>query len=419
MANFSGTTYGPYDGRGFRIRLSWAGTQNEAANTSTFTYIRMYLESTNNNFSSWTHTTYMKVNTGGSDVTLASSNKQYSIGKNSSLLIHEVTNRNTTHNADGTKTWNMWCYMDANSDAFYVVNNAYLPSGAPATKYSVSIPTISQTPVYTVNINGSTYNVEEGQTFSFPSAPAAQTGYYFAGWSYNGGFTTSSTFVVYGDVSFSPVYYPYDYTLYFNANGGSVFPSSREVAYNSTYGSLPIPSRSGYSFNGWYTSPSGGSQVYSTTVMGQGATIYAQWTALAPGFVDQSVASTLIINQNINSVANNSVSATNTDSYSILYSGSGANPTGWLSIDNSGNLSGSTSIAGNYTFKIRATSSAAQTQDSNTLSIDVVYPGARTTSLLNNSSISIARRFDGSQWVPLTLMKRWNGSSWVDITNRP
>lgn len=70
------------------------------------------------------------------------------------------------------------------------------------------------------------------------------------------------------------------YTVTFNANGGSVASSSKTVTNGSTYGTLPTPSRSGYTFNGWYTTSSGGSRVYaSNTVNLTGnQTLYAHWT---------------------------------------------------------------------------------------------------------------------------------------------
>lgn len=41
------------------------------------------------------------------------------------------------------------------------------------------------------------------------------------------------------------------YTLYFNANGGSVTPSSKTVYFGSAVGTLPTPSASGKVFQGW------------------------------------------------------------------------------------------------------------------------------------------------------------------------
>lgn len=45
---------------------------------------------------------------------------------------------------------------------------------------------------------------------------------------------------------------PFDrYTVTFDANGGTVNVPSKEVAYGSKYGSLPTPTRTGYTFLGW------------------------------------------------------------------------------------------------------------------------------------------------------------------------
>ena len=70
------------------------------------------------------------------------------------------------------------------------------------------------------------------------------------------------------------------FTVSFNANGGSVSPTSKTVTFGSTYGSLPAPTRTGYTFTGWYTAPSGGSRVLGTTAVTTAAnhTLYAQWT---------------------------------------------------------------------------------------------------------------------------------------------
>ena len=66
--------------------------------------------------------------------------------------------------------------------------------------------------------------------------------------------------------------------LTFNANGGKVSPSSRNQTYNAVLGTLPIPTKSGYIFTGWYTSASGGSEVTTSTKMTSlTMTIYAHW----------------------------------------------------------------------------------------------------------------------------------------------
>lgn len=70
-------------------------------------------------------------------------------------------------------------------------------------------------------------------------------------------------------------------TVTLNANGGSVSSSSLTVKKSGTYGTLPTPTRAGYTFKGWYTAASGGSKVTSSTKLIQNSahTLYARWTA--------------------------------------------------------------------------------------------------------------------------------------------
>ena len=67
-------------------------------------------------------------------------------------------------------------------------------------------------------------------------------------------------------------------TLVYNANGGTVSPSSKTVNKGEAIGTLPTPTRSGYTFNGWFTAIEGGSKVASTTRLETNAAIYAHWT---------------------------------------------------------------------------------------------------------------------------------------------
>jgi len=73
------------------------------------------------------------------------------------------------------------------------------------------------------------------------------------------------------------------YTVTLNANGGSVSPTSITVTKGSTYSALPTPTRSSYTFNGWYTAASGGSKVNPTDTVNLtgNTTLYAQWTQQA------------------------------------------------------------------------------------------------------------------------------------------
>jgi uncharacterized repeat protein (TIGR02543 family) len=73
------------------------------------------------------------------------------------------------------------------------------------------------------------------------------------------------------------------YTVAFNAQGGTAAsPASTVVTYASTYGALATTTRTGYSFDGWYTVSGGtGTQITASSLVNITAnqTLYAKWTA--------------------------------------------------------------------------------------------------------------------------------------------
>ena len=73
------------------------------------------------------------------------------------------------------------------------------------------------------------------------------------------------------------------YTVTFNANGGSVGTTSKTVTAGASYGSLPTPTRNGYTFDGWYTGSSSGTRITSTSKVSltRNQTLYAHWTKAA------------------------------------------------------------------------------------------------------------------------------------------
>lgn len=74
---------------------------------------------------------------------------------------------------------------------------------------------------------------------------------------------------------------PASYLVTFDPNGGRVSPASTAVTIGKKYGPLPTPTRTGYSFDGWYTKEIGGTKVTETTYVGTNppATLYAHWIA--------------------------------------------------------------------------------------------------------------------------------------------
>ena len=71
------------------------------------------------------------------------------------------------------------------------------------------------------------------------------------------------------------------YELTFDSCGGVMSEISKTVYYGEIVGALPIPTRTGFTFTGWYTEQSGGTQITEKTVSSfeQNATVYAHWTA--------------------------------------------------------------------------------------------------------------------------------------------
>ncbi len=83
-----------------------------------------------------------------------------------------------------------------------------------------------------------------------------RTGYIFDGWytETTGGtrVTDSTTMIENSGHTLYAHWTANTYTITFDAGGGNVLPTSKTVAYGSTYGALPIPTFSGYVFAGWY-----------------------------------------------------------------------------------------------------------------------------------------------------------------------
>ncbi len=72
-----------------------------------------------------------------------------------------------------------------------------------------------------------------------------------------------------------------EYTVTFDANGGSTpVPEEKSVTYGETYGDLATTSHAGYTFAGWFTVATGGTQVTSSTPVdtAENHRLYAHWS---------------------------------------------------------------------------------------------------------------------------------------------
>ena len=158
--------------------------------------------------------------------------------------------------------------------------------------------------VYTFNANGGTggqsANVSKKYDNTTSLAPAipTRTGYTFMGWSTNRNdasgyssfkplndrFGEKSMINSINEINLYATWEANQYAVTFEATGGSVSPSTMTVTYDSSYGTLPTPTRTGYTFNGWFTAQSGGIQITDTTRVKTALnhSLYAQWKTAVP-----------------------------------------------------------------------------------------------------------------------------------------
>ena len=75
------------------------------------------------------------------------------------------------------------------------------------------------------------------------------------------------------------------YTITFNPNGSTLSSASTTMTTGADgrLSSLPTATRSGYTFQGWFTLASGGNQVTTATVFGGNSTVYAHWSRNSSG----------------------------------------------------------------------------------------------------------------------------------------
>ena len=76
------------------------------------------------------------------------------------------------------------------------------------------------------------------------------------------------------------------YTLTFDAKGGTVSPLSQTVTYGTAVGKLPTPTLNGNTFGGWWTAANGGGTQYLATTIYSiegNITLYAKWEKITCG----------------------------------------------------------------------------------------------------------------------------------------
>lgn len=70
---------------------------------------------------------------------------------------------------------------------------------------------------------------------------------------------------------------PIKYIVSLDANGGEVNPQTLEVEKGEKIGTLPTPTKTDCTFEGWYTAKENGEAVTEETIVNENMTIYAHW----------------------------------------------------------------------------------------------------------------------------------------------
>jgi uncharacterized protein (TIGR02145 family)/uncharacterized repeat protein (TIGR02543 family) len=112
-----------------------------------------------------------------------------------------------------------------------------------------------------------------------------RTAYEFTGWTGSNGTTKEMVVTIpsgsSGAKSFTANWTALIYEITFDVNGGKEFTTSTaNTVAGGKLASLPTPTRDNYAFDGWFDAPTGGTKVTTSTVFGDDATIYAQWSLI-------------------------------------------------------------------------------------------------------------------------------------------
>ena len=160
---------------------------------------------------------------------------------------------------------------------------------------SSEITTAAAPVTYTVTINGSYTGTSGAGSYTAGATVTINAGsrgsYSFNGWTVNNGgvvlansnnavttFTmpANAVTVTANWTAISPT----TYTVTFNGNGGTPSEAWRTVAAGAAVGTLPTATRPGYTFDGWFTAASGGTQITAGIIITGNVTFYAQWTSV-------------------------------------------------------------------------------------------------------------------------------------------
>ena len=121
---------------------------------------------------------------------------------------------------------------------------------------------------------------EDGKLAALP-VPAVDTGYTFAGWytAETDGTQITDGYVFTADTTLYARYTKNEYTITLIVGEYGTLTTTKLTTQNGMLASLPAPTvKTGYTFAGWYTAPTGGSKVAETKIYKADTTLYARYT---------------------------------------------------------------------------------------------------------------------------------------------
>ena len=258
-------------------------------------------------------------------------------------------------------------------------------------------------------------SVYYGAGLTAPSA--SRTGYTFAGWSPSVPSTMPAS-----NATYTATWTANTIKVNLNANGGSL-PGTGEgksyvnIKYDTTVGNYPsisLPSRTGYSFTGYFDASSGGTQYYNsagnsvrTFNKTSETTLYAHWTA-----------NTVSVPTVIGNLIYNGAAQTGISGYNSSY----MSYTGSLSATNAGSYSATFTIGSNYMWSDGTTSNKtiswsigkASQSAPTAYGSSVTYNATATASASGGGKVGSIEWSNGSSRTAIgsqSTQARWSGNS--------
>ncbi|MDD3302893.1 MAG: InlB B-repeat-containing protein [Candidatus Gracilibacteria bacterium] len=182
--------------------------------------------------------------------------------------------------------------IESGTTAVVTCNTGYITNGTTCVGSTYSVTLDANGGTAGTTIVTSTYNASMPTITVLPT----RTGYTFNGYFsatsggtkyYNSDGSSAISYLLTSGTTLYAQWTANTYTVTLSANGGTVGTTSVTSTYNASMPTIAVlPTRTGYTFNGYYTATSGGTKYYNSDgssatsyLLTSGTTLYAQWTA--------------------------------------------------------------------------------------------------------------------------------------------